>query len=70
MGIYLVPITIIVIFNSIPSIFILFSKRSEGGAKVGWFILALFCSYVALAIFLIFTHKPKRLEIEGSQYNS
>jgi len=38
---------------------VLFSSRSHGGAKFGWFIITLLFSWLGFAIFLIATQKPQ-----------
>ena len=40
-------------------LFVLFSRRSEGGAKFGWFLITLFFSWAGFAVFLILTQRPK-----------
>jgi hypothetical protein len=41
-------------------LFVLFSSRSHGGAKFGWFIITLLFSWLGFAIFLIVTQKPQK----------
>ena len=41
-------------------LFVLFSSRSHGGAKFGWFIVTLLFSWLGFAIFLIVTQKPQK----------
>lgn len=43
----------------VPPILVLASKRSHGGAKFGWFILAVCFSWLAFAGFLIMTQNNK-----------
>lgn len=38
-----------------PVLWVLLSGRSRGGAKFGWFLVALFFSWLGLAVFLIAT---------------
>jgi hypothetical protein len=38
-----------------PMIWVLLSGRSRGGAKLGWFIVTLFFTWLGLAVFLIVT---------------
>jgi len=38
---------------------VLFTSRTHGGAKFGWFIIAFLFSWLGFAIFLIFTQKPQ-----------
>ena len=40
--------------------YVLFSSRSEGGAKFGWFLITLFFSWVGFAVFLIVTQPKER----------
>jgi uncharacterized membrane protein len=42
-----------------PSIWVLASGRSHGGAKFGWFLVTLFFTWLGLAVFLIFTQATK-----------
>jgi len=42
-------------------LFVLFSSRSQGGAKFGWFLITLFFSWLGFAVFLISTQKPEPL---------
>lgn len=39
---------------------VLFSGRSEGGAKFGWFLITLFFSWLGFAVFLILTQKSSQ----------
>lgn len=41
-------------------LFVLFSSRSGGGAKFGWFLIALFFSWLGFAVFLILTQKSSQ----------
>ena len=43
----------------IPLLFVLFSGRSHGGAKFGWFLVCFFLSWLGLGVFLIVTQKAK-----------
>ena len=45
---------------SLPPIFVLFSKRTHGGAKFGWFIITSLFSWLGYAVFLIMTQPPKQ----------
>jgi len=40
-------------------VLVLFSSRSEGGAKFGWSIIALSFSWLGFAVFLIVTQMPR-----------
>ena len=42
-----------------PTVWVLFSSRSHGGAKFGWFIVALCFSWLGLAAFLILTQASR-----------
>jgi hypothetical protein len=42
-----------------PSIWVLASGRSHGGAKFGWFLVTIFFSWLGLAAFLIITQASK-----------
>jgi hypothetical protein len=42
-----------------PIIWVLFSGRSHGGAKFGWFLLTVFFSWLGFAAFLIITQASK-----------
>lgn len=44
-----------VLFYLLPFIWVLLSRRSQGGAKFGWFLVVFFFSWLGLAAFLIFT---------------
>ena len=48
---------IIIVFLLWPAIHILISPRSVGGEKFGWFLLAIFFSWLAYPVFLIVTQK-------------
>jgi hypothetical protein len=41
-----------------PILWVLLSSRSHGGAKLGWFLVVLFFSWLGLAVFLIVTQAP------------
>ena len=43
-------------------VLVLFSGRSYGGAKFGWFIVTLLFAWLGYAIFLILTQKPRERE--------
>jgi len=45
---------------SLLNIFVLFSKRTHGGAKFGWFIITSLFSWLGYAVFLIMTQPPKQ----------
>jgi hypothetical protein len=49
------PFIIVGFIYFAPPIWVLLSGRSHGGAKLGWFLLTLFFSWLGLAIFLIVT---------------
>jgi hypothetical protein len=46
---------IVAVFYLGPIIWVLFSGRSRGAAKFGWFIVVLLFSWLGLAVFLIVT---------------
>lgn len=48
---------IVMIVLSLPPVFVLFSKRVSGNAKVLWFILTSIFSWLAYAPFLYITRK-------------
>ncbi len=48
---------IIILFLFVPLIHVVFSSRSHGGAKFGWFLGVLFFSWLAYIVFLIITQK-------------
>ena len=50
---------IVLVVYVFPSLFVLFSGRSHGGAKFGWFLVTLFFSWLGLGVFLIVTQKAK-----------
>ncbi len=56
---------IILLLILLPSVYVLVSGRSHGGAKFGWFIVALLLSWIGLAVFLIVTQKEKDAKREG-----
>ena len=43
----------------LPIVCVLFSSRSHGGAKFGWFLVVLFFSWLGFAVFLILTQKSR-----------
>jgi hypothetical protein len=49
------PFIIVGVFYLGPIIWVLFSRRSRGAAKFGWFIVVLLFSWLGLAVFLIVT---------------
>lgn len=51
---------IIALLYLAPVFHVLFSKRSSGGAKVGWVILTLMFTWLAYGVFLIVTQKKLR----------
>jgi hypothetical protein len=55
-----IPFVLIFVFYIAPIIWVLSSRRSHGGAKLGWFIVALMFSWLGLAAFLIVTQAPRR----------
>jgi uncharacterized membrane protein len=42
-----------------PILWVLLSRRSHGGAKLGWFLVVLFFSSLGLAVFLIVTQASR-----------
>ena len=54
-----IPFVIFFVLYLAPIIWVLSSRRSRGGAKVGWFIVALCFSWLGLAVFLIVTQAPQ-----------
>ncbi len=50
----------LIILLAIPLVHVILSPRSEGGAKVGWFILMLLFSWLAYPVYLIATQKNVR----------
>ena len=50
---------VIVLSWFICPLWVLFSSRSAGGAKFGWFLIMLFFSWLGFAVFLIVTQRPK-----------
>ena len=61
---------IILLLILLPSVYVLVSGRSHGGAKFGWFIVALLLSWIGLAVFLIVTQKEKTPSEKGSDQES
>jgi hypothetical protein len=45
----------------LPIVWVLFSSRSHGGAKLGWFVVVLFFSWLGFAVFLIVTQRSRDL---------
>lgn len=58
LGLSILLIAFIIYFG--PSIWVLVSGRSHGGAKFGWFLVTVFFSWLGLAIFLIVTQVVDR----------
>jgi hypothetical protein len=56
--IFLVLIVVAFIYLT-PILWVLFSSRSHGGAKLGWFLVAFFFSWLGLAVFLIVTQAAR-----------
>jgi hypothetical protein len=57
-----IPFVILLVALSVylaPTIWVLASSRSRGGAKFGWFIVSLCFSWLGLAAFLIFTQASR-----------
>jgi hypothetical protein len=54
-----IALLIIFIVYLLPIIWVLVSGRSHGGAKFGWFLVAVFFSWLGFAVFLIFTQASK-----------
>jgi len=52
-------IAAILFFYFGPILWVLFSGRSRGGAKFGWFIVVLMFSWIGLAVFLIATQSAR-----------
>jgi hypothetical protein len=50
---------LVVLIYLTPIIWVLASGRSHGGAKFGWFLVAIFFSWLGLAAFLILTQKSR-----------
>ena len=53
------PFVILLVALLTPTVWVLFSSRSHGGAKFGWFIVALCFSWLGLAAFLILTQASR-----------
>jgi hypothetical protein len=51
----LLTLSIVAFIYLTPVIWVLLSGRSRGGAKLGWFLVVLFFSWLGLAVFLIVT---------------
>ena len=51
----LVAVGIVLFIYLTPILWVLFSSRSRGGAKLGWFLVVVFFSWLGLAVFLIVT---------------
>jgi len=54
-----IALLIIFIVYLLPIIWVLVSGRSHGGAKFGWFLVAVFFSWLGVAAFLIITQASK-----------
>lgn len=54
-----IPFVIFSLVYLVPIVWVLSSGRSHGGAKLGWFIVVLFFSWLGLAVFLIVSQAPK-----------
>jgi len=54
-----IPFVLFFVLYLAPIIWVLSSRRSHGGAKLGWFLVALFFSWLGLAVFLIVTQAPR-----------
>jgi len=54
----LIILLILVLVTVVPPILVLSSNRSQGWAKFGWFVGALFFSWIAYIVFMIVTQKP------------
>jgi Na+/melibiose symporter-like transporter len=52
-------IAIVVGGSIICPVLVLFSGRSHGGAKFGWFLVTFLFAWLGFAIFLIVTQKPR-----------
>ena len=55
----LIPFGLLIVFVGLPVLWVIVSGRSHGGAKFGWFIVALLFSWLGLAVFLIATQSKK-----------
>ena len=65
LGILLVAI----LFYFTPILWVLFSSRSTGGAKFGWFLITIVFSWLGFAAFLILTQTAKaRKQLESKTY--
>jgi Na+/melibiose symporter-like transporter len=58
-GLVVLAFIVIAFIWLFPTLFVLFSGRTHGGAKFGWFLITVFFSWVGFAVFLIFTQRPK-----------
>jgi RsiW-degrading membrane proteinase PrsW (M82 family) len=55
----LLVLLVVALVYGLPVLWVLFSSRSRGGAKFGWFLVAMFFSWLGLAVFLIVTQHPR-----------
>ena len=55
----LLVLGLVLLFYLMPILWVLFSGRSHGGAKFGWFIVVICFSWIGLAAFLILTQSTK-----------
>ena len=55
----IIPFATFFVIFGVPVLCVLLSSRAHGGAKFGWFIVALVFSWIGLAIFLIATQATK-----------
>ena len=55
----LVAVGVVLFIYLTPVLWVLLSSRSRGGAKLGWFLVVLFFSWLGLAVFLIVTQAQR-----------
>jgi len=55
----ILAVSVLALIHLTPSIWVLASGRSHGGAKFGWFLLALLFTWLGLAVFLISTQASR-----------
>jgi len=54
---------VIIFLTVVPPVLVIASRRSQGGAKFGWFIAAVLFSWIAYIVFLIVTRDQKNHEV-------
>jgi uncharacterized membrane protein len=59
MGKLEIVVLLVLLIYLTPIIWVLFSGRSHGGAKFGWFLLTVSFSWLGFAAFLIITQASK-----------